>query len=249
MRDLVRRIRLALAALVALSPVARAEEVRLHGAASVVDNLVGPHQAEVEKATGMRLVVEKSNAGKGLKDLVEGKCDAALVSASLEASLQAARSAGLERPVPDLLMHVVKTSEVVFVVHPSNPVKALSWEQLRDIHTGQIASWKEVGGKDLPIAVYTDAAASATRALVKQVVLAGREYVASAKAVAAVKEVGDEVARDERGIGALGLEFVGSGVNVVQTKKLERPLALVTVGEPSGAVRKVLEAYRAAAGK
>src|SRR6516225_3917525 len=70
-----------------------AELVRLHGAASVIENLVGPHKAAVEAATGLALVVEKSNAGKGLKDLIEGKCDAALASASIEATVAAARSA------------------------------------------------------------------------------------------------------------------------------------------------------------
>jgi len=224
--------------------------ILLCGAASVIDALVGPQRPMVEQATGVELVVEKSNAGRGLKDLIEGKCDAALVSASLEASLEAARTAGLTAAAPpDLRMDTVATSEVVFVVHPSNPVKALTWEQLRDIHTGRIASWKQVGGKDLPIAVFTDAAASATRGLVKQVVLGNAEYAPTAKAVAQVKEVATEVAASEAGIGALGLEFATPQVRVVETKKVLRPLAFVTKGEPSEALQKVIEAYRARAKK
>lgn len=224
--------------------------ILLCGAASVIDALVGPQRPAVEQATGVEVVVEKSNAGRGLKDLIEGKCDAALVSASLESCLEAARTAGLTAAAPpDLKMDTVATSEVVFVVHPSNPVKALSWEQLRDIHTGRLASWKQVGGKDLPIAVFTDAAASATRALVKQVVLGNAEYAPSARAVAQVKEVATEVAASEAGIGALGLEFATPQVRVVETKKVLRPLAFVTKGEPSEALKKVIEAYRARARK
>lgn len=221
--------------------------VRLHGAASVADGLVLPRRARVEAATGLSLAIERSNAGRGLVDLVEGRCDAAMASASIEATVAAARSAGLERPVPDLRLHLLGTSEVVFAVHPSNPVKSLSWEQLREIHAGRIASWREVGGPDLPIAVYTDAAASATRALVQQVILAGAPYAPAARAVGSVREVCEEVARDPRGIGALGLEFADpSRVAIVRTDKVERPLALLTVGEPSEAVRRVIEAYRAA---
>ena len=227
--------------------IAALEVVRLHGASSVIEGLVQPHKATVEKATGLALAVEKSNAGKGLKDLVEGKCDASLASASIESTLAAARSAGLDRPAPDLRLHAVKTSEIVFVVHPSNPVKTLTWEQLKDIDTGKIVNWKEVGGKDLPIAVYTDAPASATRALVQQVVMSGAAYSPGAKAVEMVNELNPEIGRDERGIGALGMELVDKAcVAVVQSKKIERPLALVTVGEPSEKVRKVLEAFRAA---
>jgi phosphate transport system substrate-binding protein len=222
--------------------------VRLRGAASVVESLVAPHRAAVEAATGLSLEVEKSNAGRGLRDLVEGRCDAALAAASLEATVAAARSAGLEGPVPDLRLVVVATSEVVFAVHPSNPVKALSREQLRGLHTGEIASWREVGGADLPVAVYTDAPASATRGLVQQVVLEGRPYAPGARAVERVALLNDAVAADPAGIGALGLEIVDRArVAVVHSPRLERPLAFATLGEPSGPVARVIEAFRAAA--
>lgn len=219
--------------------------VRLHGAASVVDGLVGPHGEAVQRRTGVALTVNRSNAGQGLRDLVEGRCDLALASASLEAVVAAARAAGLSGALPDLRLHVAATSEVVFVVHPSNPVKVLTWEQLRDIHTGRLSRWSEVGGRDEPIAVFTDAPASATRGLLKQVVLGGAEYGAGAQALAAVRDVNDRVAETPAGIGGLGLEFVDPArVAVVQTRKIERPLAFVSVGAPSPDAQRVIDAFR-----
>jgi phosphate transport system substrate-binding protein len=219
--------------------------LRLNGAASVVDSLVRPHAPAVERATGLRLAVDRSNAGKGLKDLVEGRCDIALASASLEATIDAARSAGLTGGVPDLRMHVIATSEVVFIVHPSNAARALTWEQLRDIHTGAITNWKQVGGADLPIVVFTDAAASATRGLVRQVVMGGADYGRDARALAKVSDVNEQVARTPGGVGGLGLEFVDPArVAVVRTRKVERPLAFVTVGAPGTDATRVIEAYR-----
>ncbi len=229
---------------------ALAEDVRLSGAASVVADLVAPHQVAVEKASGIKLLVDKSNAGKGLIDLIDGKCDAAMASASLEATVKAAKSAGLVKPVPDLKMHVLATSEVVFIVHPRNTVKTLSWEQIRDIHTGKVTNWKELGGRDIPITVYTDAKASATRGLIKQVVMANSEYAPSARAVDFVKEVNDRVALDESGIGGLGRGFVDPGkVNIVDTRKIERPLGFITVGAPSVKVQKVMDAFKAASAR
>jgi phosphate transport system substrate-binding protein len=231
-----------------VNPGATPRTVRLHGAASVVDALVKPHAAAVEARTGLALAVSRSNAGQGLKELVEGRCELALVSASLEACVAAARSAGLAGELPDLRMAVVATSEVVFVVHPTNPVTALSWEQLRDVHTGAIARWSALGGRDAAIDVVTDAAASATRGLVKQVVMGGAEYGPTARALAAVKDVNEVVAASPEAIGALGLEFVDPArVTVVRTRKLERPLALVSRGEPGADEAAVIEAYRAAA--
>lgn len=228
---------------------ALAEDVKLNGAASVVTDLVAPHKVAVEKATGYTLVIDKSNAGKGLIDLADGKCDAAMASASLDAIVKAARSAGLTKPVTDLKLHVIKKSEVVFIVHPSNPVKSLTWEQIKDIHTGKFVNWKELGGKDLPITIYTDAKASATRGLIKQVVMANSEYAASARAVDFVKQVNDKVALDASGIGGLGLGFVVPGqVSVVATKKIERPLGFITVGAPSAKMQKVIDAFKAVSG-
>ncbi len=227
-----------------------AENVKLSGAASVVDSLVEPHKNAVEKATGYQLIVDKSNAGKGLINLINGKCDAAMTSASLEATTQAAKSGGLDRALPELQMHLIKKSEVVFIVHPTNSVKSLSWEQIRDIHTGLIANWREVGGKDLPITVYTDAEASATRGLIKQVVMGGSEYAAAVKAVDFVKQVNDRVAQDESGIGGLGLGFVEPGkVSVIVTNKVERPLGFITIGAPSKKVRRIIDAFRDESGK
>lgn len=241
---------LVLGALLMFSQAALAEEVKLAGAASVVTDLIAPYQKTVEQTTGINLVVDKSNAGKGLIDLIDGKCDAAMASASLDATVKAAASAGLSKPVPDLKLHVLSTSEVLFIVHPSNPVKFLTWEQIKEIHTGKITNWKELGGNDLPITVYTDAKASATRGLIKQVVMGNSEYADSARAVGYVKEVNDKVALDESGIGGLGSGFVDPGqVAVVDTKKIERPLGFITVGAPSAKVQKVMDAFKAVSAK
>lgn len=228
-----------------------AETVRLHGAASTVDSLITPHKAAVEKKTGHTLNVVKSNAGKGLIDLVDGKCEASLASASLDAIVKAAKSAGKEVDASKLVLSVAASDEVVFIVHPTNAVGKLTWEQLRDIHTGKITNWKEVGGKDAAIVVFTDAAASATRGLIKQVVMGNQEYSAKANALDFVAKVNDMVAAHENAIGGLGKGFVKPGqVKIVESKKVERPLGFITIGQPSGATRQVIEAFRAeAAGK
>jgi len=227
------------------TPAVAKDEVRFCGAASVADQLVARHQAAVEQATGTRIHLAVSNAGRGLVELVEGKCDAAMASAALETVVKAAKAAGKELDPATLQMHVAATDEVVFVVHKSNPVTSLTWEQLRDIHTGTTTNWKELGGKDLPIAVFTDAPASATRGLIKDAVLGGQDYSPQANAVEVTK-ISLLVGMMDGAIGGLGKGFVqGDGVKVVQSQKLERPLGFITLGPPSDSVRKVIDAYRA----
>jgi phosphate transport system substrate-binding protein len=42
----------------------------------------------------------------------------------------------------------------VFIVNPENPVKSLTQKQIRDIYSGKITNWAEVGGDDAEIIAY-----------------------------------------------------------------------------------------------
>lgn len=227
---------------------ALADTVKLHGATTVVNVVIGPHRAAVEKMTGHTLEIVGNATGKGLADLSDGKADASLASEPLDIAVAAAAIAGKKIDPKTLQLHEVRKDEIVFVVHPSNPVGSLTWEQLRDIHTGTISNWKQVGGKDQPITVYSDALTGGTRAMVKQVVMGGQEYAASVKSLTSVSRVGELIAGDQSGVGGLGKGFVTAGkVKVVQTKKVERPLGFITVGAPSAKVKQVIDAFKVAA--
>src|SRR5512138_326561 len=155
---------------------AAAAQVRLHGATTVIDRVIEPHKAAVEKATGHQITVVGNATGKGLVDLVQGSCDAALSSEPIDIAVAAAGRAGQWVDASTLQLDVVETDTIVFVVHPSNPVRSLTWEQLRDIHTGKIRNWSDVGGKDQPITVFADTPSGGTRAMVRAVVMGNQEY-------------------------------------------------------------------------
>jgi len=53
----------------------------------------------------------------------------------------------------DLVITPIAKEGFVFIVHGDNPVDSLSQQQLKDIYSGKIANWKEVGGKDEKIIV------------------------------------------------------------------------------------------------
>ena len=230
-----------------LSSSALAATVRLHGATTVVNVLVNPNREVVEKATGHTLEIVGNATGKGLMDLSDGKADASMSSEPLDIAVAAAEIAGKKIDPKTLQFFEVRKDEIVFIVHPSNPVTSLTWEQLADIHTGKITNWKQVGGKDLPITVYSDAVTGGTRAMVKKFVMGNMDYAASVKSLTSVARVAELVGGDEGGVGGLGKGFVISSRNkTVQTKKLERPLGFVTIGAPSANVSQVIDAFKAA---
>lgn len=225
---------------------ARAETVTLHGATTVVNIVVNPHRATVEKATGHILEIVGNATGRGLIDLTDGKADAAMCSEPLDIAVSAAEVAGKKIDSKTLQFHEVRKDEIVFIVHPANPVISLSWQQLRDIHTGKITNWKLVGGKDLPIIVYSDALTGGTRAMVKKIVMDDEPYASTVKSLISVSRVAETVPKDEGGIGGVGKGFVDSKSKIVQTKKIERPLGFITVGAPSAKVKQVIDAFKTA---
>jgi phosphate transport system substrate-binding protein len=227
-----------------------AAEVRLNGATTVVNRVIDPYKVAVEKATGHTLVVVGNATGRGLVDLATGKCDASLTSEPMDIAVEAADAAGKKVDASKLVMTLVKYDEIVFVVHKNNPVKKLSRAQIRDISTGKIDNWNQVGGRDAPITQFTDAFTGGTRAMIKHIVLEGKEFDPASTAVPSVKVVAEQVAITENGFGGVGKGFVDpTKVNVIDTEKLERPLAFITMGKPTGNVAAVIKAFQEAAKK
>src|SRR6266550_6958740 len=64
-------------------------------------------------------------------------------------------------------------------VHESNSIKELSLDQLERVFTGKVKNWKDVGGNEAPITVYSRENSSGTYEFFKEHVLKGKDFVAS----------------------------------------------------------------------
>ncbi|MDQ6880839.1 MAG: substrate-binding domain-containing protein [Pseudomonadota bacterium] len=228
---------------------ASADTVRLAGSTTLVNAVITPHRERIEKSSGHSLQIVASATGKGLVELADRNADVAMISSTLETALLTAEIAGKKIDPSTLRVHDLRPDEIVFLVNASNPVSKLSAAQLGDIHTGKLSNWKQVGGKDLPITIYTSTPQGATSAVVKKTVMGGAEYPAGVKIMTSFPRIADLIPGDEGGIGALGRGFVKADgkAKLIDTVKVMRPLALVTLGEPSPKVRQVIDALRAAA--
>ncbi|MDI1271758.1 MAG: substrate-binding domain-containing protein [Polaromonas sp.] len=231
-------------ALAMLAGGALADTVKISGAGTVFADFVSSGKAAVEKSTGHTLQIVSSNSGKGLADLASGAADIAMVSEPMDVAGPLAEVAGTKIDPKTVQFFVLKKAELVFIVHPNNPVGKLTPEQLRDILTGKIANWKEVGGKDKAIVVYGEGPTAGTRALIKKLVMGGAEYGPGLKAQTSIKRAAELVATDEAAIAGVGRNFVEAGkTKAIDSKKFERPLALATVGAPKPAAKAVIDAY------
>jgi phosphate transport system substrate-binding protein len=92
-------------------------------------------------------------------------------------------------------------------VSEQNPVKHLSFAQLRDIYTGVITNWKQVGGSDATIVLYGRENSSGTYVYFKDNVLLGRDYSPRCQTLPGTAAVVNAVARDPNGIGYGGAAY------------------------------------------
>ncbi len=225
-----------------------ADEVKLHGAVTTVDLAIAPHKAAVEQATGLTLTVVGNSSGKGMSDLLDGKCDGMLAAADLNSSVASVKSTGKEVDASKLNFSLLMNDEIVFFVNPANPVKKLTMAQIKGILTGKIANWKEVGGEDAPILIIAEIPTGATRSAIKALALDGEDYAGSCKVQPNVKAVVQKVGEFKNAIGGVSRQLAaGQKVQVLESdKKIERPLGIITVGAPSAKVQKAIDAIKAA---
>jgi len=88
-----------------------------------------------------------------------------------------------------------------FMVNAANPVKSLTDAQIKDIFTGKIMSWKDVGGADKPILVVAEAPGFGARTNIVVSLLGSTEITDRARDMQSLAQVGQVVAQLPEAIG------------------------------------------------
>ncbi len=237
---------------------AGAAEVHLWGSTTCQKRFLEPGAKALEEATGVKIKVFGVGTGKGMLALFEGKTNVAISSNVLEGSVNSAQKVRKKEgqepiDVPEgLQYHTITEDIIVPIVHKDNPVDSLTWEQLAKLNTGEITNWKEVGGPDMPVQVITSHAGSSTKAVFQKMVMNKAAYSPDAELVKSTRLELNLVSKNKGGVGAVSKGFFNlnpGNTKTVATKKISRPLGLITIGDPDPDVQKVIDFFRSAEGK
>ncbi|WP_300160081.1 substrate-binding domain-containing protein [Solidesulfovibrio sp.] len=234
-------------ALGAAAGKAAAADPLTYEGASTIGSMVLPEATKLFTAkTGIPFgAVGTAGAGAGFKAVVAGQVSFGGL-ASEPTDKEKAQLTDIE---------VIGFDVMGVFVHPKNTVKDLTMAQLKDVFSGKATNWKQVGGPDMPITVYSEKldGGRATVKAFKSMVLGDTPY-------GPVKELDDatdcvaDVAKDPGGVTASSMSFAVPGVTAVSlggakpeaqavqsgAYPLKRPLSLIAV-KPSKEVKAFFE--------
>jgi phosphate transport system substrate-binding protein len=144
---------------------------------------------------------------------------------------------------------------IAIIVHPKNPVQDLPLVKVREVFSGKIRNWQELGGHDHPIVLVTREEGSGTREAFQKLVM-GEEEISLESLVqdsnGAIRQV---VAGDPNALGYISLGLVNEKVKALHisgaepsVKNIEsgryhlvRPFLFVFNGEPTGEAKAFLD--------
>lgn len=101
-----------------------------------------------------------------------GKTDLFLGTEPSDAELSMANENGAE-----LSKEPICYDAFVFITHKDNPVESLTVQQIKDIYSGKITNWKDVGGKDEKIRAFQREANSGSQTAMENLVMGGADLI------------------------------------------------------------------------
>lgn len=212
-----------------LPAAAAAERLRLHGSNTIGETLAPALVQRWLVAEGFRGVqrrqlafeeVEVRGERDGVERVVEihahgsstaftglarGEADLGMSSRPVKESDRRlhARLADLDRPEREI---VLALDGLAIIVHPGNPLSALSKDQVRRVFTGALRDWSQLAPELRgPIRLHARDDRSGTFDSFSALVLAGTPLSAEARRYESTEQLAAEVAKDPQAIGFVGL--------------------------------------------
>lgn len=206
---------IALLSLAVVLPLVAAKPVTIKGSDTMVIMNARLAEAFMAKNPGVTIQVTGGGSGVGLAALINGTTDIAASSRPIkpsETSSLKQRFASMGFSVP------IARDGLSVYLNTANPVRELTMQQIQDIYTGKITNWKDVGGNNAPIVLYSRENSSGTYIYFRDTVLLGKDYSPRAQTLQGTAAVVNAVARDANGIGFGGAAYA-KGIRFAAVKK------------------------------
>jgi phosphate transport system substrate-binding protein len=161
--------------------------------------------------SGQKVTIDVAAHGSstGFAALKTGQADLAASSRPIK-NAEISELAGLGDLRSQDAEQVIAIDGVAVILHPANPVRQLSINQLAKIFSGEIHDWEQLGGTGGAIHLYARDQQSGTFDTFNELVLTrfGKTLARDAQRFESSEGLSDEVSKDRQAIGFIGLPYV-----------------------------------------
>ena len=213
-------------------------------------------EAFMTENTGIRIDVQGGGSSVGVKAAGQGTSDIGMASREIKESELA--------EFPKLNVIVIARDGIAIVANADVTVSDLTVEQVRDIFSGKITNWKDLGGEDQNIIVVSREEGSGTRGAFEELVM-GKDALITANAILQPSNgsIRTTVSTTPYSIGYMSFGYLDDTIKAISiggiaptepnaadgSYPIVRPLNMLTNGEPTGAVKAFLDFILSDAGQ
>ncbi len=228
-----------------------AERIVVEGSTTVLPIAQKASEVFMNNNHDAEISVRGGGSGVGIASLIDGTCDIADSSRAIkDTELDKAVTNGRHPKAT-----VIAMDGICVIVHTSNSVSALTKKQIKDIYTGKISNWTQVGGNDEKIVVISRDTSSGTFEAFGELALEKAKVRPDALMQASNQAVASTVERTPGAIGYVGLGYVTSAIKAVDVEGVKasketvlsgkypigRPLFMYTNGPAKGLAKQLID--------
>lgn len=191
---------------------AKETKVTISGSTSVGSPMEKLAEVFEGKNSGIKVEVQQLGSSAGIKNAIEGVSEIGMSSRDLK---DEEKSSGLKETI-------IATDGIAVITNKANKVTDLTLDQVKDIYTGKITNWKEVGGEDAPIVVVSREDGSGTRdGFQEKVGFESEELIKDAQISDGSGNIKSTVEGNANAIGYISFGYVDEAVNAVKVDGVE----------------------------
>lgn len=201
-----------LAATLLLAQVSFAQKISVKGSDTVLPLAQKEAESYMLTKSGTSISVTGGGSGVGIAALIDGTTDIATASRSIKME-EKMKLNSANKPYVEAQ---VAWDALAVIVNPSNKVSKLTRQQLEDIFTGKVTNWKDVGGADQKIIVYSRETSSGTYEFMKEHVMSKKNFANNVLSMPATGAIIQSVGQTKGAIGYVGLAYLEKKVKAIQ---------------------------------
>ena len=208
-------------------------------------------EAFMKENPDIKISLSGGGSSNGIKALIDGTTDVANASRFIkDKEVKMAVDKGVY-PVPFACAY----DSIIPVTHPDNSLTNITTAQLKDIYTGKIRNFKEIGGPDLKIVAISRDTSSGTYETWEKKIMKKERVMPRASVMASNGAIVQAVSANKNAIGYIGIGYLNTSVKALTVDGVEgteettlngqfpisRPLFMFTNGWPKGDTLKYIK--------